>query len=119
MTTVLHLMADHPGDFVGRSANYSGEGFAQMQFSVHALDEAGYEEWVAHAKQSPDMLTAGSYSELRAPGDAGPVHYYGMIHMTIDDILNSYMPSRSMHMHLEDSSSSTREAMPGMDMSGN
>src|SRR5712692_3731946 len=38
MVTRLHLQADHPGTYRGLSANYSGEGFADMRFTVNAVD---------------------------------------------------------------------------------
>lgn len=91
MTTILHLIASEPGEYAGASANYSGEGFAQMQFTAHAMNDAGFDAWVANARQSP-MLTPEDYAVLRQPSDAGPVRYYGMVHMTFEDIENLYMP---------------------------
>ncbi len=40
MQTKLHLIANQEGDFAGISANYSGQGFAQMRFKAHAFDQA-------------------------------------------------------------------------------
>jgi cytochrome o ubiquinol oxidase subunit 2 len=37
MVTRLHLQADHAGTYRGLSANYSGEGFADMRFRVEAV----------------------------------------------------------------------------------
>lgn len=45
MTTTLNLIADEEGDFTGRSANYSGVGFADMKFTVHALSQTAFEAW--------------------------------------------------------------------------
>ena len=36
MKTLLHLIADEPGDYRGSSANLSGEGFAGMVFTAKA-----------------------------------------------------------------------------------
>jgi cytochrome o ubiquinol oxidase subunit 2 len=91
MTTMLHLIAPTPGNFTGRSANYSGAGFAQMTFAARAMTGADFDAWVAHAKQA-EALSSASYSVLRAPSDAGPVRYYGAVSMTFDDILHLYMP---------------------------
>jgi cytochrome o ubiquinol oxidase subunit 2 len=82
MTTALHLMASKAGDYPGRSANYSGEGFAQMQFTAKAMSDADFAAWVTHAQQSNDVLTSDSYSALRQPSDAA--------------IVNTYMPAMRM-----------------------
>src|SRR6266404_4200435 len=37
MATRLHLQADHEGAYPGLSANYSGDGFADMRFTVDAV----------------------------------------------------------------------------------
>jgi cytochrome o ubiquinol oxidase subunit 2 len=39
MVTRLHLQADHPGSYRGLSANFSGEGFADMGFTVDAVHQ--------------------------------------------------------------------------------
>lgn len=92
MTTKLNLMASEPGIFAGRSANYSGEGFAQMQFTARALPQTEFDAWVVNARASHDALTHDTYTALARPSDAGPVRYYGVVSMTITDIVNSYMP---------------------------
>lgn len=98
MTTMLHLMAPTPGEFEGLSANYSGEGFAQMRFKARAMNASDFDAWVANAKQAP-MLTQQEYQTLRQPSDTGPVRYYGMVHMTFADIEAQYMPAGSIMMH--------------------
>lgn len=102
MVTMLHLLPSTIGVYEGRSANYSGEGFAQMHFDTRVLSEADFAAWVAQAQQSGDMLMPDTYADLRKPGDAGPVRYYGMVHMSFDDIVHSYMPMMdmsAMHHH--------------------
>src|SRR5437660_2344346 len=37
MATRLHFQADHPGTYRGLSAQYSGDGFADMRFTVDAV----------------------------------------------------------------------------------
>jgi cytochrome o ubiquinol oxidase subunit 2 len=98
MTTKLHLIADKPGEYAGRSANYSGEGFAQMQFTTRALADADWRAWIATARASGDALSSDTYTLLRKPSDAGPVRYYASVGMTFADIVNSYMtPSMQMN----------------------
>jgi cytochrome o ubiquinol oxidase subunit 2 len=91
METVLHLTSDTEGEFPGRSANYSGVGFAQMKFTARVLSDADYQAWVLKANQSADVLSKESYDALKQPSDAGPVRYYGMVHMTFSNIVDSFM----------------------------
>lgn len=99
MTTVLHLKANAPGAYAGASANYSGEGFAQMRFTARAMSDADFAAWIAAASSSPDALTPEAYVSLRQPGDAGPVRYYGRVTMTFADIIALYMPEGMGGMH--------------------
>src|SRR4029453_16472102 len=46
MTTRLHLQADNPGTYRGRSANYSGRGFADMYFDIDAVPAEKFAQWV-------------------------------------------------------------------------
>src|SRR5260370_21021004 len=43
MTTHLNLLADNPGEFPGFSANFSGDGFADMRFMVTAAPAGDFE----------------------------------------------------------------------------
>lgn len=97
MTTVLHLNATTPGVYSGLSANYSGKGFAKMQFATRALDPADFTAWIQAVRASPEQLTRESYTELARPSDAGPVHYYGSMTMTFSDIVATYMPLGGTH----------------------
>ncbi|HEV7121340.1 MAG TPA: ubiquinol oxidase subunit II [Candidatus Paceibacterota bacterium] len=103
MTTDLHLMATQPGAYPGGSANYSGEGFAQMKFTARALNQADFNDWVARAQQSPAMLMPEDYAALRQPSAAGNVQYYGMVGMEFQDIVSGSMgmsmSSSTMMMH--------------------
>jgi cytochrome o ubiquinol oxidase subunit 2 len=91
MTTILHLMANKPGTYVGQSANYSGEGFAQMQFHARAMGETEYANWVAEVKASPESLNQETYTALANPSDTGPVRHFGIVSMSLTDIVKSYL----------------------------
>jgi cytochrome o ubiquinol oxidase subunit 2 len=96
MTTVLNLMATKSGEYPGRSANYSGEGFAQMKFIARALSQEDFDAWVQHAKQSPDALSNETYTALTKPSDTGPVRYYGNVTIPFQQIVNSTMGPMKM-----------------------
>ncbi|MFT8275493.1 ubiquinol oxidase subunit II [Kerstersia gyiorum] len=50
MRTMLHLIANEPGDYRGFSGNYSGNGFSDMHFVAHALPPEQFEQWVQHTR---------------------------------------------------------------------
>ncbi|HEX4555015.1 MAG TPA: ubiquinol oxidase subunit II [Xanthobacteraceae bacterium] len=70
MVTRLHLQADHPGSYPGLSANFSGEGFADMRFTVDAVPSAQFAQWVTAARNSGPALDAASYADLAKPSRA-------------------------------------------------
>jgi cytochrome o ubiquinol oxidase subunit II len=72
MTTHLNLLADKPGEFPGISANFSGDGFADMRFTVKALSAADFEGWVAMARGSGSGLDIPGYAALAKPSQAVP-----------------------------------------------
>jgi cytochrome aa3-600 menaquinol oxidase subunit 2 len=71
MVMDLYLQADHPGDYLGRSANFSGKGFADMEFTVEAETQEGYEKWVKEVKGTASKLTKEKYNEIIEPGVVG------------------------------------------------
>jgi cytochrome o ubiquinol oxidase subunit 2 len=64
MTTQLNLHADQPGPFRGLSAHYSGEGFSDMHFDVHAVPADEFETWVQNTRGREPTLNAASYAAL-------------------------------------------------------
>jgi cytochrome o ubiquinol oxidase subunit II len=64
MTTRLYLLADHAGDYPGLSSNFSGDGFSDMRFLVHAVPVAAFSNWLADTQSGGEVLDAGAYSQL-------------------------------------------------------
>jgi len=64
MSSDLNLQADQPGTYWGLSTHLSGDGFSDMHFGVRALDEAGFDAWVAAARNSGPSLDASRYAQL-------------------------------------------------------
>ena len=68
MTSQLSLQADEAGTYPGLSAQFSGEGFADMRFDVQALPPDGYAQWIADAKAAGrGRSTATAYAALAKP----------------------------------------------------
>jgi cytochrome o ubiquinol oxidase subunit II len=76
MITHLNLLAYKPGEYPGISANFSGNGFAWMQFIVKAVPAADFDGWVTQARASGSALDAPAYSELAKPSQAVPPKTY-------------------------------------------
>ncbi|MBA1138672.1 ubiquinol oxidase subunit II [Mesorhizobium neociceri] len=77
MVTRLHLQADHAGRYRGLSAQYSGEGFADMQFAVDAVPAAAFSQWVSATHDAGPMLDAHAYADLAKPSEAIAPFTYG------------------------------------------
>ncbi len=69
MAMQLWLQADHPGEYDGKGANFSGSGFAHMQFKVVAKSQDEFDAWAKQAKQSSPALTQEGYNTLAQKRD--------------------------------------------------
>jgi cytochrome o ubiquinol oxidase subunit 2 len=70
MTTHLVLQADRPGSYRGLSAQFSGDGFADMHFVLDAMPSQQFEQWIATAHENGPTLDTQSYAELTKPSKA-------------------------------------------------
>src|SRR6266851_170417 len=64
MVTQLHLAADKPGEFYGQSAQFSGDGFSDMNFILRAVPADAFDRWVATVRQSGPALDHAGYIAL-------------------------------------------------------
>lgn len=115
MSSQLHLMADHAGDYRGSSSNISGKGFAGMTFTARASSMSGFNAWVHTVQQSPQRLDQAAYSALARPSENNPPAYYTL---QAKDLYNQVMMKYMMPMGSSSSSAGTGQDMAGMDMSG-
>jgi cytochrome o ubiquinol oxidase subunit 2 len=92
MSTELHLQANDVGSYDGRSANISGEGFADMQFSAHAMLQTDFNQWAEVARQSSNPLTLDTYTQLAQPSrEKSPRTYVLRQSDLYDTIVMKYM----------------------------
>ncbi|MDF0490101.1 ubiquinol oxidase subunit II [Sphingomonas sp. H39-1-10] len=100
MQTQLHLIADHPGTYPGRSSAYSGSGFSDMHFQAVATDRATFDAWVRKVQRSQRVLDKASYTELAKPSiKNAPTTYARVDPELFDDIVNQYMPAMTHPAH--------------------
>jgi cytochrome o ubiquinol oxidase subunit 2 len=64
MVTELHLQADHPGRYYGRSAQFSGDGFPDMHFWVRSVSPAEFAAWSAQTHAAGPVLDMPAYAAL-------------------------------------------------------
>jgi len=64
MTTRLNLQADKAGVFHGLSSHFSGDGFSDMNFEVHAVSPAAFANWAKITGQVSATIDSQSYTEL-------------------------------------------------------
>jgi cytochrome o ubiquinol oxidase subunit II len=66
MVTQLWLKADQPVELYGQSAQYSGAGFAGMNFIVHAVPQDTFEQWIVATRQTGAALDSAGLSRAAA-----------------------------------------------------
>lgn len=99
MTTHLQLQANNPGNYEGRSFNFSGDGFSDMHFLVHAVPPDQFTAWVTRTKGSGPALDAQSYAELVKPSMAVPPFTYGSVSSGLfETLVSADMPVGLCHI---------------------
>jgi cytochrome o ubiquinol oxidase subunit II len=76
MTTHLNLLAAETGEYPGFSANFSGDGFAEMRFIAKAVPAGDFDAWVSQARGTGSSLDDAAYAELAKPSEAVPPTTY-------------------------------------------
>ena len=91
MATRLQLQADHLGTFPGLSAQFSGDGFADMRFAVEAVPAAQFAPWVAATRGTGPVLDAETYADLAKPSEAVAPFTYRAV---APDLFSAILKSR-------------------------
>lgn len=92
MSTKLHLDAHTTGDFTGKSANISGEGYSDMTFRTHVSEQAEFDAWITQAQMSQGSLTLDTYESIAKPSvDKTEVSYRLTSPEVYDTVIMKYM----------------------------
>ena len=95
MTTHLQLQADNAGSYPGFSAQFSGDGFADMTFKADAVSNANFSQWVDTARATGPALDVQAYADLSKPSKAVAPFTYRTV---ASDLFNHIvMPEMSMN----------------------
>ena len=93
MSTHLNLLAGHGGDYPGISSHFSGDGFSDMRFTVHAVPTSEFDTWLARVRSGTSTLSASAYTELARPSkNLAPQSYAGVDPMLYEYILRQAAP---------------------------
>jgi cytochrome o ubiquinol oxidase subunit II len=88
MTTHLNLLADHPGEYPGFSANFSGDGFAWMRFIAKAVPAGDFDAWVKAVQGKGPALDTAAYAQLAKPSEkVAPMTYHSVTPRLFDRIV--------------------------------
>ncbi len=71
MTTQLNLQADEATTYQGLSAQFSGDGFSDMRFTVVSTSSEAFQQWIEQARAQGAALDLSMFTELAKPVHAG------------------------------------------------
>lgn len=77
MVNTLHILADEPGEYLGRNASFTGKGVAQQTFDMQAVSPAEFDKWVADVKATAKPLTEKEFDKLLEADHVGRETYTG------------------------------------------
>ncbi len=100
METQLNAVINRAGEYEGISSNYSGHGFSHMRFRFRAVDDAGFQPWIADARRSDGTLDRDSYLALEKPSEREPVAQFSSVAYGLyDAIVNRCVDPNRMCMN--------------------
>ena len=99
MSMGLWLQADKTGEYFGSGANFTGRGFAHMQFRVKAVSQADFNKWAAGLKKNSPALTNDGYRELSKPGNVKELSFSSYPKNLYENIVNKNGGIYYPHMH--------------------
>jgi cytochrome o ubiquinol oxidase subunit II len=98
MMTRLNMRADYPGTYRGMSANFSGDGFADMHFDVAAVPPERFAQWVASTRSAGPALDAQAFADLVKPSKAvAPFTYRSIAPGLFTSILSAGLQPHGGH----------------------
>jgi cytochrome o ubiquinol oxidase subunit 2 len=101
MATRLHLQADHLGTYAGISAMFSGDGFPDMRFTVDAVTDDRFAQWVRQARETGSALDKQTYADLVKPSKAvAPFTYRAVVPDLFSSIVNADIGTRDSSLSI-------------------
>jgi cytochrome o ubiquinol oxidase subunit 2 len=79
MVSQLNLQADRAVQLWGTSAQFSGDGFSDMQFQVRSVPAGDFANWAASVRGAGPALDRAAYAGLMRQSQRAPPSTYGAI----------------------------------------
>jgi cytochrome o ubiquinol oxidase subunit II len=93
MRTQLNLQADRPGVYFGLSAHFSGDGFPDMAFDMHAVSLEQFAQWAAATRVAGPVLDEAAYRKLlKQSQEVSPYTYRSVQARLFEDIVEQRLP---------------------------
>jgi cytochrome o ubiquinol oxidase subunit 2 len=93
MRTQLNLQADMPGTFHGLASHFSGDGFSDMHFDVHAMPPDQFAAWIEGTRNTGPTLDSASYAALeRQSVNTSPFTFGAADPMLFQQIVTQQLP---------------------------
>jgi cytochrome aa3-600 menaquinol oxidase subunit II len=99
MSMGLWLQANQVGNYFGSGANFSGQGFAHMNFRIKAVSQADFNKWAAGVKKGSPALTKAGYENLSKPSTTNQLSFSSYPNNLFEDIVNKNGGKYFEHMH--------------------
>jgi len=98
MRSKLNLIANDLGDYKGFSANFSGNGFSNMQFVTHVATQKEFNDWIETTKHASKSLDRTEYNRLAQASTNEPVMYYRATdkYIFINTVMKKMMPEKDV-----------------------
>ncbi len=94
----LHLKADEPGVYTGQNQQFSGSGYAGMDFEAIATSAEKFAAWVKKTKQSPDRLDFARLRQLSKQSADNPVQFFAWVEPGLfEHIIGKYQSVMDMN----------------------
>src|SRR5215813_6301704 len=94
MATQLNLQANEPGVFMGLSAMFSGNGFADMHFKTEAVPKSDFDAWTTETSEGGGQtLSSQAYKDLSVQSmNVAPFTYSSVEPGLFDKIVRQELP---------------------------
>jgi cytochrome aa3-600 menaquinol oxidase subunit II len=117
MSMGLWLQADKIGQYFGTGANFTGKGFAHMQFKVKSVKQSDFDKWAEGVKKNSPALTKTGYEALAKPSLEKEQSFSSYPEGLFESIVNKNGGKYYNHMNnMGDSKSMSSMPMSSMSM---
>ncbi len=98
MQTQLHLLASEPGVYAGQNQQFSGNGYADMNFKAIAVSQEEFESWINKVRSSQEKLDMERYKKLEEPSIDDPATHFSTVTFNLfEHILKKYHKNMEMN----------------------